>query len=228
MRARSLVVLILVLAACGREGAPLVSPSPTPRPSPPSTPAPDESPTPEPTDSPTPSPTPTPTPTPTATDAPNCRNSSDPACGAFRFDPPAGDDEQIDVDVTYSPSDPKAGEEVTFDLQARDPDSQFISLGTYRFSRGGPGVVAEDPEGSCPRAFGPWAPPSDDNGSTSASLKHTYRQAGTYRALFTFFSHSYTDDDHPWPDRPPGDEKGRCIDPRSSSGQMEVVVNVSR
>ena len=218
-------MLILVLAACGREGEPLVSPSPTPRPSPTSSPEPEDSPTPEPTETPTPSPSPSPTAA--GTDAPNCRNSTEPACGAFRFEPSPSEDDEIEVDVTFMPRRPKAGDEVTFDLQASDPDSQFLYLGTYRFARQGPGIVADDPPGSCPRAFGPWVPPSDEEGSTSKSLSYTYREAGEYQALFTFFSHSYTDDDHPWPDRPPGDEDGECIDPRASSGKMTVTVNVT-
>ena len=131
------------------------------------------------------------------------------------------------MDVTFTPRDPKAGDEVTFALRARDPDSEKIFLGTYRFAREGPGVIAEDPRGSCPRAYGPWTAPPDAAGSDSASLRYTYKEPGTYRATFTFFSHSYNDHDHPWPDRPPGDAQGRCIDPRSSSGEVTVTVEVN-
>ena len=215
---------LLMLAACGREGAPLTTASPTPEPEATSTPEATESPTPEPTD--TPSPSPSASPSPTATAA-ACRNSTAPVCGAFRFDPAIADDDQIHVEVTYRPRDPNPGDEVEFDLRATDPDSKLVYLGTYRFSSDGPGVVADDFPGECPRAYGPWDAPDDSEGSIRKMLRYTYREPGTYRALFTFYSHSYTDDDHPWPDRPPGDEDGLCVDPLSSSGKITVTIRVS-
>jgi hypothetical protein len=88
-------------------------------------------------------------------------------------------------------------------------------------------VVADDFPGTCPRAYGPWDAPEAKDGSVKRTLSYTYREAGTYEALFSFFSHSYTPDDHPWPDEPPGDEDGVCIDPRDSAGKETVTIRVA-
>ena len=115
---------------------------------------------------------------------------------------------------------------MTFTLRATDPDSPFVFRGTYEFTQDGPGSIAREDVGSCPRAYGPWNPPVAKRGVASATLRHTYREAGTFEATFTFYSHSYRDGDHPWPNRPPGDEEGRCVDPYASSGKADVVVRV--
>lgn len=222
---RAVVFALMLLAGCGREGQPVASDTP-----PPAT-LPLETQTPEPTDEPSPTPDETPedgasaTPaTPTAAAA--CRNSTVPSCGDFRFDPEASDD-QIDVDVSYQPRSPKAGDRVTFTLRARDPDSSRVFLGTYEFTEDGPGEIAKDDFGKCPRAFGPWDPPREQGGSATKILSHTYEEAGTFEATFTFFSHSYERSKHPWPNDPPGDREGRCIDPYASSGKADVTLRVS-
>src|SRR4051794_35004310 len=50
-----------------------------------------------------------------------CRNSTNPACGNFSWDPPPGDNRPIEWRLTYSPQNPKTGEKVTFQLHATDP-----------------------------------------------------------------------------------------------------------
>jgi hypothetical protein len=215
-----LVVLVCLASGCGREGARRTSVSPAPEAarSPAAAPAPTAAP------SATPAPTSAPQGTPSA--PPGCRNSTAASCGTFRFDPRPVDD-QVDVDVTISPSSPKAGDTVTFTLRATDPDSPFVFRGTYEFTQHGPGKVAREDVGSCPRAYGPWDPPVGKRGSLQTTLRHTYREAGTFEATFTFFSSSYRSSDHPWPDRPPGDDDGHCIDPYGSSGKRDVIVRVS-
>ena len=227
MRMRSpllVVVLILVAAACAREGGLAIDATPVPI----ITPAPEatEAPTaePSPTATATPTPTAAATGTPAATEA--CRNSTEATCGAFRFDPTPEADDPITVKVTFSPSEPKAGDTVTFSLTATDPDSEAVLVGTYRFGRGQSAVVVDDAPDRCARAYGPWDPPQPKAGSADEELRHTYRDAGTYEAEFSFYSRSYTPGQHPWPTQPPGNADGRCIDPLASSGTVDVTVTV--
>lgn len=216
-----LMALLLLTSACGLEGRPGATATPdatTPRPTATATPEP----------SPTASPTPTPAPTRAAapTEDPACRNSTDTDCGAFRFDPEP-DDEPVEVHVKISPAAPKVGDTVTFTIVAVDPDSRDVQLGTYEFTEQGPGAVGSDDLGTCPPAFGPWDPPDAEGGRLERELRHTYREAGTYEATFTVFTHSYSRDDHSWPSEPPGDSDGRCRDPLRSSGKADVEVVVS-
>lgn len=212
------LAVALLIAACGREGERRVAGSPSARPTPAATAAPAVT-----ADA---SPGGLPSPTTTVPATPACRNSTSPSCGAFRFEPEVSDDEVV-VTVRYVPRSPKAGDRVTFTLEAVDPDSRHVILGTYEFTEQGPGVVAEDDAGSCPRAYGPWDPPRAGRGSAAATLHHTYDQAGTFEATFTFSSRSYVASQDPWPGRPPGDGDGRCIDPYNSSGKADVTINVS-
>jgi hypothetical protein len=144
------------------------------------------------------------------------------------FDPPVGTNAAVSMTVSVSPAHPQPGQQVTFTLQASDPDSHLLYLGTYRFSRQGPGVVGDDTIGRCPTAYGPWDPPKKSSGSAKKVLRYTYKDAGTYEAYFSFYAHSYADKkgSYVWPDRPPGDAKGLCVDPLTSTGSRKVTVKV--
>lgn len=86
-------------------------------------PAPTTSPAPAPP-SPTAAPAPAPTPAPTTTAAPpttaSCRNSTDPACGEFSWDPQPGPYE-VEVYAVSTPIAATAGEPVTFAVDHVDP-----------------------------------------------------------------------------------------------------------
>lgn len=220
-----LATLVLLASACGEEGANLASSTSSPSPTAATTA------TPEPEQTEAPSPTPEATTTPDSTAAPpvepKCRNSTDESCGKFSFDPKVTSDAPVEVKATFSPADPEPGEKVTFKLEARDPDSQVVELGTYEFAEGGPGVIVDPFPGECPRAYGKWDPPKKIEGDASKSVTHRYQKSGTYKATFFFFSSSYEGNDHRWPAEPPGDEDGFCMDPLASSGKATVTVKVA-
>jgi hypothetical protein len=217
------LLLLMGMSACGQEGGSETTPSPT------AFRAIERSPEPTPEATEEPSPTPTSTPDESTTPAPEpterCRNSTDPDCGKFRFDPSVDDDAKTTVKVAITPPNPKPDELVKFRIVAVDDDSQELFLGTYSFSSEGPGVIADDFHGTCPKAYGAWDPPDEKEGTLGKTISHRYREAGTYTATFQVISHSYGEK-HPWPDEPPGDGNGSCIDPLAGAGTAKITFRV--
>ncbi|MGI9022900.1 MAG: hypothetical protein ACR2HV_06675 [Acidimicrobiales bacterium] len=117
--------------------------------------------------------------------APACRNSFDPACGSFFWDPQPGSNQPINVSVTMSPTDPAPGEPVNFTVTVTDPDhevSQNCAVIDY-----GDGVVDQRPCRSfeCQAAFGPWDTPAKRTGREVYTFIRPYA-AGNWVARFTF------------------------------------------
>ncbi len=124
----------------------------------------------------------------TPTAAPICRNSRDPACGPFYFDPPPFN-EPMAVDVVFSPQNPEPGEEVTFTVRVSDdgPASPGSCINTQRY--GEPDDLVSVCSASCvptePK-YGPWDPPPPENANFEETFRHTYAEAGTYTATFSY------------------------------------------
>ena len=116
-----------------------------------------------------------------------CRNSYNPKCGPFRYDPPPVS-HPITVSITFSPPNPTTGEKVTIHVVADNPDTH---LGSYTISYGGD----RDGQGSavdvlCDSAparqrYGPWDPPAKNPGHEEFDFENTYSQAGSYPVTFT-------------------------------------------
>lgn len=113
-----------------------------------------------------------------------CRNSADPACGPFRFDPQPGADNPMAVQVATEPASPVAGQPMVFHLTLTDPDG--VSYDGTNFNFGNSGIGGSTPE-ACAK-FGPWDPPARDPASATQTVNvtHTYFAAGTYTATFFF------------------------------------------
>lgn len=120
----------------------------------------------------------------TTTTVDPCRNSTDPTCGPFRFDPQPGADNPMTVQVTIEPAAPVAGQPMVFHLTLTDPDG--VSYDGTNFNFGNSGIGGSTPE-PCAK-FGPWDPPARDPASATQTLNvtHTYFEAGTYTATFAF------------------------------------------
>ena len=135
-----------------------------------------------------------------------CRNSRDPACGQFRWDPDPGGNADLEITVA-APQAVKAGETVTFTVTVRDPD--HIVTGNCTSVRGaqGEGFPCSPPD--CPPAYGPWTPPPRQAGSRTFTFTGTYG-VGTHEVAFTF----HTDRDG-------------CQDPYGSFRTQRVAVQVT-
>ena len=108
----------------GTDAAPSVAPTPgtsaAPAPSPAPGPAPAPAPAPAPSPAPRPAPDPAPAPPPTSPPTTTCRNSTDPSCGEFRWDPQP-ESRPVEVFTVSAPGGASVGEPVTFAVDYVDP-----------------------------------------------------------------------------------------------------------
>jgi len=116
-----------------------------------------------------------PTPAPTTTVPPLvCHNSTNPACGQFRWDPPPGANQQMLASVSWTPAQPVVGEPVTFTVGWSDPDANAID-GFFSPDGAGLGAPCQYPQG-----YGPWTPPAPAPGSGSWTYTYTFSAPGSY------------------------------------------------
>lgn len=125
----------------------------------------------------------------TATTQP-CRNSEEPACGPFRWDPPPAPDQAMTVEISYLPTAPKAGETVVFSVTVDDPDGSGLLDRTGIANNYGDGTPSQGVAGhaDCVARFGPWTPEAPKPLHAELTFRHSYATAGTYTVSFPFKS----------------------------------------
>jgi hypothetical protein len=110
----------------------------------------------------------------------SCRNSTDPGCGPFRWDPPPGPNAPVEITITYSPSAPRTGEEVTISVHVHDADALIgdvaIAFGDEEVSTIPPASIVSC-EGA---AAGPWSLPAATPDDLVNTYHHTYTRAGDF------------------------------------------------
>jgi hypothetical protein len=140
-----------------------------------------------------------------------CRQSVDPACGRFRWEPPPGENRGLTIDVSSSPEAPRVGDTVTFTVRVTDPD-HIVTGNCTEVDLGVNGTFV--PHGCvpppCPAAHGPWSPPAQHTGSQTFTFTETYPEARTYTARFTFRT-----------------DRDGCPDPYGSSDTATVNVSIA-
>ena len=121
--------------------------------------------------------------------APECRNSTDPRCGPFRWEPEPTK-HPLTVDVSVLTADPVAGKPVQFKVIVDEKDTT-IAGNCYGYSgtgiEGRPTCMPTYP--ACvdqSTAYGPWAPPEQMPDRYEMTQSFTYDKAGTYTLSFTF------------------------------------------
>lgn len=118
---------------------------------------------------------------------PPCRNSTDPSCGPFRWDP-APTNRAPTIDISYVPALPTYDQLITFTVTVTEPDHSLSSAcGTMDF---GDGVS----EGGCPlppcapTRYGTWATPAAGGADTKTfTFKHSYARQNEPRAFTVTF-----------------------------------------
>jgi hypothetical protein len=139
----------------------------------------------------------------TTTPSRSCRNSTDPKCGPFYWDPDPGPNQPLTVTVRYTPEHPRVGEPVTFYITAHDPDASFFwgvgwDFGETKDFAALDGMSVDDsqPDYCAPAKYGPWTPPPKLVGDETLGnppergMVHTYESPGTYTARASFRSDS--------------------------------------
>jgi hypothetical protein len=126
-----------------------------------------------------------------------CRNSYDPACGPFRWDPDPGPNQPLRVTVTPPSQQVKAGDEVNFHIVAEDPDARIDRCVVMEFGDGQTGGSCP-PSAACPTPYGPWTPPAKAADRYELDVKHKYTSPPPqqpYVASFRAQSHSFCNPD---------------------------------
>lgn len=118
------------------------------------------------------------------TTVPACRNSTDPACGPFRWDP-APVDRPATLTLTPQAGPIVAGQRVDLTLTMSDPDGPVtlaewdIAVSPHDGVTYGSSSTVERPP-ACPERYGPWTPPPPNGGEASTLTNITFRDPGTY------------------------------------------------
>ena len=119
-----------------------------------------------------------------------CRNSFDPACGAFYWDPPVPANTPIALRVTVEPVHVVAGQPLMISLEWSDGEAR---LGFHTLSTPGAcrpredgscaplGGVSTPAETRCPQTpRGPWDPPPVAGTGGFETVRRAYLEPGTY------------------------------------------------
>ncbi|TML91845.1 MAG: hypothetical protein E6G06_08580 [Actinobacteria bacterium] len=106
-----------------------------------------------------------------------CRNSRDPDCGPFRWDPAPGPNAPVEIVITYSPSSPRVGEQVTVTVHVSDADA-LIGDVTMAFGDEAAAMIPPQSIVNCVgAATGPWSLPGATPDDVVKTFRHTYSRA---------------------------------------------------
>jgi hypothetical protein len=132
----------------------------------------------------------------------DCHNSTDPACGAFRWEPAPGTNQALAASFVDPPTEAVVGQEATFVVDWSDPDADQI---TDAFSTEGTSVGAPCSVG---QRYGPWTPPPAQPGSGTRTFRHTFTSAGVYPVNVDLFTGNV------------------CVHPYASERHIELLITV--
>lgn len=115
-----------------------------------------------------------------------CRNSFDERCGPFRWDPDPGANQAAQVTITFTPSTPRAGQEVTAHITMTDPDGPAAPCSTEtKWGDDKPWPINACSAIYCAQQpYGPWTPPARASDTVEISQAHTYDAPGTFTVTF--------------------------------------------
>jgi hypothetical protein len=122
---------------------------------------------------------------------PDCRNSSNPACGAFVWDPAPGANAPLVTSAAPAKSTYKVGEQVFFNVTVSDADHVVNdNCSEVRFDNGAAADGPCSPPPDCPARHGPWTPPAAAAGNHTPNYINVWTTPGEHTATFRFRSWS--------------------------------------
>ena len=110
-----------------------------------------------------------------------CRNSTDPACGPFRWEP-TPQNEPATLTVTPPDGPIVAGEQVELLLEMTDPDGK-VTLACYTVNLDRPGLATGSCASElhdCPERYGAWTPPPPQPDRAESITVVEFHETGTY------------------------------------------------
>lgn len=134
-----------------------------------------------------------------------CRDSRDPQCGEFRWDPPPAPNQPLTAGFVDAPTTATVGQEVLFIVSWADPDATLSFANFSVTTEGGVGLGQACTQ---EQRYGPWTPPPPAGGSGEVEELYTFSAPGTY---FVTMSLGTAD----------------CNSPYADESTVEVVVTVS-
>ena len=138
-----------------------------------------------------------------------CRNSYNPECGPFHWDPAPAPGGSPSVTIVPSTPNPTAGEGMNFKVTVSDPDTAVYTCGQVQYGDMSPSEGCAPVAASCPTRYGAWDPPARHPDSATTEYPHTYKDSGTYTFSVVF---------------PVGNP---CFDPYEGQVSGSVTVTVS-
>jgi hypothetical protein len=157
-----------------------------------------------------------------------CRNSTKPACGPFRWDPPPAANQPVTATVSFAPQTPHVGDTVTFTVHGEDPDADITCVG-LNFPQG---VTAGEFCGTiligCSvEPQGPWDAPVPTPSSVDRVYTHVFESSGAVTVPV-----DVTSIGGPLPhasDLPAGSSCPRIFDhdPFGGSMKLSIIVDVA-
>lgn len=137
------------------------------------------------TDLPAPSAEPSPSPVPSGEETPGpsaaptlvCRNSTNPDCGEFYWDPDPGPNAPLTIEIEMDPINPEPGKPVTFTITVDDPDA-VVSADGIIVRMDQTAYVHPDCRGL---RYGPWDTPAKKHGR--AVVTRTYTLSSGYHTI---------------------------------------------
>lgn len=120
-----------------------------------------------------------PVPTTSTAAEPVCRNSRDPVCGPFAWEPEPSN-APIIARLEITPETVRIGEELSVVVTAEDPDAHVdeTCIGLAWGDGGPPSSCGTSCAGDT--RYGPWDPPAPSPGRASRQFVHAYAEPGTY------------------------------------------------
>jgi hypothetical protein len=104
-----------------------------------------------------------------------CRNSANPACGPFRWDPAPSPNQPLTATFTKAPATAEAGQTVDFEVAwSDDAPLSYGDVGVNTHTSMHCDYV--------PR-HGPWTPPAAVPSGGTLPLTHTFLEPGTYPVI---------------------------------------------
>ncbi len=115
----------------------------------------------------------------------SCLNSTDAACGPFRWETEPGPNAPLAVTVKATP---RADDPRTFDFFVvySDPDASIRDdCRMSDFGDGGTAAASGCAVAACVATYGPWTPPAKEPGYAEARTSHTFAAPGTHTVRFS-------------------------------------------